>query len=70
MERALNNSPAGRRITMNYNREYRSSIFAMLFNDKKELLSLYNAVNGTAYTDEEEITVNTLENEGVPVYTR
>ena len=51
---------------MNYNREYRSSIFAMLFNDKKELLSLYNAVNGTAYTDEEEITVNTLENEGVP----
>ncbi|MBQ7564948.1 MAG: hypothetical protein IJT16_13295 [Lachnospiraceae bacterium] len=55
---------------MNYNREYRSSIFAMLFNDKKELLSLYNAVNGTAYTDEEEITVNTLENEGVPVYTR
>lgn len=51
---------------MEINREYRSSVFAMLFNDKKELLSLYNAVNGTAYTDEEEITINTLEDEGVP----
>ena len=51
---------------MNYNREYRSSIFAMLFKEKKELLTLYNAVNGTAYTDEEEITVNTLDNDGIP----
>ena len=51
---------------MNYNREYRSSIFAMLFSEKKELLALYNAVNGTAYTDEEDITVNTLDNDGIP----
>ena len=47
-----------------YNREYRSSIFAMLFNDKKELLSLYNALNGTGYEDYDAITVNTLESDG------
>ena len=49
-----------------YNREYRSSIFAMLFQDRKELLQLYNALNGTDYQDYENITINTLENDGVP----
>ena len=49
-----------------YNREYRSSIFAMLFQDRKELLKLYNALNGTDYQDYENITINTLENDGVP----
>ena len=34
----------------------------MLYSDKKELLELYNAVNGTRYTDPELLTVNTLEN--------
>ena len=38
---------------MEINREYRSSVFAMLFNDRKELLTLYNAINGTAYTEED-----------------
>ena len=44
------------------NRQYKSSIFAMLFSERKELLKLYNAVNGTSYTDPELLTVNTLEN--------
>ena len=44
------------------NRQFKSSIFAMLYSDKKELLELYNAVNGTRYTDPELLTVNTLEN--------
>ncbi len=44
------------------NRQFKSSIFAMLYSDKKELLELYNAVNGTHYTDPELLTVNTLEN--------
>ncbi len=44
------------------NRQYKSSIFAMLFSDRRELLKLYNAVNGTSYTDPELLTVNTLEN--------
>ena len=30
---------------------YKDSMFRMLYLDKKELLSLYNAVNGTDYTD-------------------
>ena len=40
---------------MEINREYRSSVFAMLFNDRKELLTLYNAINGTAYTEEDRV---------------
>ena len=43
-------------------KNYRDSIFRMLYLDKKELLSLYNAVNGTDYTDEESLEVNTLKN--------
>ncbi len=42
-------------VTMEINREYRSSVFAMLFNDRKELLTLYNAINGTAYTEEDRV---------------
>ena len=33
----------------------------MLFSDKKELLALYNAANGTHYTDPEELEITTLE---------
>lgn len=43
-------------------RTYKSRIFAMIFSDRKELLNLYNAVNGTEYTNEEDLVVNTLEN--------
>lgn len=41
---------------------YKDRVFRMLFNDKKRLLELYNALNDTAYTDENALTVNTLEN--------
>ncbi|MDD2971544.1 MAG: hypothetical protein PHE02_05365 [Lachnospiraceae bacterium] len=34
----------------------------MVFQEKKELLSLYNAVNGTAYDNPEELIINTLDN--------
>ena len=40
----------------------KSRIFEMVFSDKKELLSLYNAANGTKYDDPEMLEVNTLEN--------
>ena len=33
------------------NRNYKSSLFTMLFSDKKELLGLYNAVSGKQYKD-------------------
>ncbi len=41
---------------------YKARIFEMLYSDKKELLNLYNAVNGTAYDDPNELEINTLEN--------
>ena len=42
------------------NNTYKASVFEMIFSDRKELLSLYNAVNGTCYADPEMLTVNTF----------
>ena len=42
-------------------RNYRDTLFRMLFRDKKRLLSLFNAVNGTHYDDPEELVITTLE---------
>ena len=44
------------------NRQYKDTIFRMLFKDKKNLLSLYNAMNQRNYTDEDALEVVTLEN--------
>ena len=44
------------------NRTYKDTLFRLLFNDRKNLLSLYNAVNHTNYTNEEDLEINTLEN--------
>lgn len=46
----------------NLNREYKSRLFSMVFGRKKELLELYNAVNGTNYDDPELLEINTLKN--------
>ncbi len=43
-------------------RNYKDTVFRMLFNSKKELLTLYNALNNTDYTKEEELEIVTLEN--------
>ncbi|MCR5343820.1 MAG: hypothetical protein K6E70_10725 [Butyrivibrio sp.] len=50
--------------TLTVNRKYKDSVFRMLFNSKEELLSLYNAVNGTNYVNTDDLEINTLE-EGV-----
>ena len=47
---------------MKVQRNYKDSIFRMLYLDKNELLSLYNAVNGTHYTDVDGLEINTLQN--------
>ena len=47
---------------MPVNFKYKARIFEMLYSDKTELLDLYNAVNGTAYKNPEELEINTLEN--------
>ena len=43
-------------------REYKDTVFRMLFSEKSELLSLYNALNGTSYEDPEELEITTLKN--------
>lgn len=43
-------------------RNYKDTIFRMLFKDKENLLSLYNALNKTDYTDVDELEITTLEN--------
>lgn len=44
------------------NRTYKSTLFIMLFQDKNNLLELYNAVSGKHYTDPEVLEINTPEN--------
>ena len=44
------------------NRTYKARIFEMVFRERKNLLSLYNAVNETRYENPEELEINTLEN--------
>ena len=44
------------------NRNYKDTVFRKLFSDKENLLSLYNAINGSTYEDPEELEIVTLEN--------
>ena len=44
------------------NRNYKDTVFRMLFSDRENLLSLYNAVNQKHYTDPEDLEIVTLEN--------
>lgn len=48
-----------RRLWMN--RRYKDALFRHLFREKQDLLELYNALNGSTYTDPEELEVVTLE---------
>ena len=41
--------------------KYKDTIFRMIYSDKRELLVLYNAVSGGAYTEPEQLEVVTLE---------
>ena len=43
-------------------RNYKDTMFRMLFKEKENLLSLYNAVNKTSYTDVADLEITTLEN--------
>ena len=44
------------------NKKYKDTVFRMLFTDRNNLLSLYNAVNGSNYEDAEALEIVTLEN--------
>ena len=43
------------------NRKYKDTIFRSLFSDKRNLLSLYNALNEKAYDNPDELEIVTLE---------
>ncbi len=42
-------------------RNHKDNVFCLLYRDKRNLLSLYNAMNGTNYEKEDELEVVTLE---------
>ena len=47
-----------------YNREYKATLFSLIFGENKEnLLDLFNALNGTSYGNAEEIEYTTLESD-------
>ena len=49
-------------VALPVNRIYKDRLYKMIFNDKSELLKLYNAINGTYYDDPAMLTITTLDN--------
>ena len=45
----------------NGNREYKSDVFSMLMEDKKNALSVYNVLNGTNHTNPDDLEICTLD---------
>ena len=43
-------------------RNYKDGVFVKLFNEKEKIIELYNALEGTNYDDETEVTIQTIEN--------
>ena len=50
------------KVNLRAKRNNKDTVFRMLFSDKRNLLSLYNAMNRTAYDDPEKLEIVTLEN--------
>jgi len=44
----------------NYVREYKDTVFKIVFQEKEELLALYNALSGKHYTNPDDLVINTL----------
>lgn len=51
----------GEKYMSNETRNHKDNVFCLLYRDRKNLLSLYNAMNGTSYEVEEELEVVTLD---------
>ena len=49
-------------VSVTVKRTFKSTIFIMLFEDRSNLLELYNAMTGKHYTDPDLLEINTLEN--------
>lgn len=61
MDKKLQESSQNNIRYPNIQREYKDRMFRKVFEDKKDQLDLYNAINGTNYTNPEELVVTTLE---------
>lgn len=44
------------------NRKYKDRLFRFIFKNRTDLLDLYNAINGTTYSNPDDLTITTLEN--------
>ena len=47
--------------TVTVNRTFKSTVFIMLFEDKNNLLELYNALNETEYTNTDDLEITTID---------
>lgn len=61
-EKTVGEKTAVRYANVSAQRNFKDTVFRMLFREKKTLLSLYNAVNGTNFTNAEELEIATLDN--------
>ncbi len=43
------------------NRQYKDRLFKLVFKTKEDLLDLYNAINGTNFTNADDMEINTIE---------
>lgn len=48
-------------MALRIQRNYKNGLFLMIFGNKKALLSLYNAVRGSKYTNPDDLIINTIE---------
>lgn len=58
----MNNTRRDSALISGVNRNYKDTLFRMLFKEPRSLLELYNAMNGTAHKDVNELEIITLEN--------
>lgn len=62
MEKHTENNTNAELDDISVQRNYKDTVFRMIFRDKKELLALYNAINDTSYENVEDLEITTLEN--------
>ena len=48
-------------MNLTVNRKHKERLFLLVFRERHDLLSLYNAINGTHYTDPQELEFTTIE---------
>ena len=60
-KRKHNDNATVRKASAVSNRKYKDTVFRMIHRRKRELLELYNSLNGTCYTNAEELEIITLD---------